>query len=146
MIKLDSFHCSQTYAGLLACSPEIMEESGNALLQDIKDNPSQQCKLHNIWGERTTYHVAPRNVKGGVFPKWKCFAWLDGPPKVPFTGDPKENLARAMRGEPADYGDGAELVVVWWQDSVPEDPVRAALAALDSVGKTFAELARDYQL
>ncbi len=96
-IRITDFHVAESLSGLLLY-PMNFDVMAFAL------NAAEE-RVKKMWGEPRPVLVCP--PQGGL-PKRVCHAWLSGPER-----------------DPADHG--THLIVTWFCDEIPEDPLKSAL-------------------
>lgn len=116
-LVLEALHVQQTYLGLLEGRPNA--EINDEVVDELR---GQAAKL---WGQRRVHVVHPHGASpGDALPAWACVGWFSSKPIQPSEGDT------------------SELVVVWFEHSVFEVPLRAlAQDRLESLA--WEELAED---
>lgn len=116
-VVLEALHAQRTYIGLLDGRPTA--ETNGEIIRELR---AQAVKL---WGEGRPIHVVePTGWKAGdALPTWACIGWL---------------ISKAIRAD-SDY---SELLVIWFEPSVFDLPLRAlAQDRLESL--KWDELAQD---
>jgi hypothetical protein len=95
-IRIDGYHLSRTYAGLLEGKP------GHAINQELVEDFTRS--LVKVWGPRTTLVIWPEggpvSTPTSELPAWTCAAWASSDFSL------------------SEDDHGSELVVVWFEASI----------------------------
>jgi hypothetical protein len=114
MIEITDFHVSRPLQDLL-----IVPKDWDPVESALREAKSQ---VEKMWGAgRPTLVVPPREK----YPGYVMHAWLRGPEK-----DPDMH--------------GSHLIVTWFAERIPEDPLKSALARVEQAGGWDA-LAKDFE-
>lgn len=116
MIEISDLHITKTFSELFA-----VDEDFDPLAYVVDKSIGL---IEKMWGrDRPTHFVAPDPSK--PIPRYMVQAWLSGPAKVP--------------GQ-----DGSHLIVTWFADRIPEDPLYSAVVRVTAAGG-WEKLAADYE-